>query len=93
MDTFLATQPPMGWQGCQFEKEVRKIHFEQRSRLIASAPAFETMRIVLRVVDLVAHAHEDAAVHGPGEDVHLVGVDELLGLADADRRLPSRRLP
>src|SRR5439155_899487 len=41
----------------------------------------------LGAVDLVPHAHEDAAVHGPREDVHLVGVDELLRLADAHGRL------
>ena len=48
-DTFVATQSPMGWQGCQLEKDVRKIHFEQRVRLMASAPAFDTSRIVFEL--------------------------------------------
>ena len=39
----------MGWQGCQLENDVRKIHFEQRVRLMASAPAFETIRIVFEL--------------------------------------------
>ncbi len=47
LDTCLATHSPIGWFGCQFENEVRKIHFEQRSRLMASAPALETIRMVL----------------------------------------------
>src|SRR5262249_30782891 len=38
----------------------------------------------LAVVHLVAHAHEDSAVHGRGEDVDVVRIDELLRLADPD---------
>src|SRR6266568_3279731 len=37
----------MGWQGCQFENEVRKIHLEQRSRLMASAPVYGSTTPIL----------------------------------------------
>ncbi len=37
----------MGWQGCQLENDARKIQREQRARLMSSAPALETMRMVL----------------------------------------------